>query len=169
MVEHPAVNRVVAGSSPARGAIIFQSSRAHSSAAEQSAHNRSVPGSNPGGPTTKQEWGSPLFFLEKFKRRPALYRISVGNMNIWQNRRYLQGGTIEGKGKFFRNWQKIIPVQAGEMGHPIEITIEINRKIRMRQGMVQCLIRCKAGTVPCPATKTGQFSVPVDGAYADEG
>ena len=63
MVEHPAVNRVVAGSSPARGAIIFQKLRAHSSAAEQSAHNRSVPGSNPGGPTTnKSEWGSPLFF-----------------------------------------------------------------------------------------------------------
>jgi hypothetical protein len=45
----------------------------------------------------------------------------------------LQGGTIEGKGKFFRNWQKIIPVQAGEMGHPIEITIEINRKTRQNR------------------------------------
>ena len=47
-VEHPAVNRVVVGSNPTRGANFIG---AHSSAVEQSAHNRSVPGSNPGGPT----------------------------------------------------------------------------------------------------------------------
>jgi hypothetical protein len=48
MVEHSAVNRVVVGSSPTRGAIL----RAYSSAVELPAHNRLVPGSIPGGPTT---------------------------------------------------------------------------------------------------------------------
>ncbi len=61
-VEHPAVNRVVVGSNPTRGANLFW---AHSSAVEQSAHNRSVPGSNPGGPTIflAKEWMYPLFLF----------------------------------------------------------------------------------------------------------
>lgn len=65
MVEHSAVNRVVVGSSPTRGANFIG---AHSSAVEQSAHNRSVPGSNPGGPTIiflKTKVEAPLFSVFK--------------------------------------------------------------------------------------------------------
>jgi hypothetical protein len=63
LVEHSAVNRVVVGSSPTRGANLyilqtgflrktcFPISWAYSSAVEQPAHNRLVPGSIPGGPT----------------------------------------------------------------------------------------------------------------------
>ena len=62
LVEQSAVNRSVVGSSPTRGAIYmcktgflrktcFQYLRAYSSAVEQPAHNRLVPGSIPGGPT----------------------------------------------------------------------------------------------------------------------
>ncbi len=38
---------------------------AHSSAVEQSAHNRSVLGSNPSGPTNRKnvKWGNPTFFV----------------------------------------------------------------------------------------------------------
>ena len=49
MVEHPAVNRVVVGSSPTRGA----NSWALSSAVEQGTHNPLAAGSNPAGPTKK--------------------------------------------------------------------------------------------------------------------
>ena len=62
MVEHAAVNRGVVGSSPTRGANLkigrlssenlFCVSGAYSSAVEPPAHNRLVPGSIPGGPTT---------------------------------------------------------------------------------------------------------------------
>ncbi len=48
LVEQSAVNRSVVASSPTQGAIFL---RAYSSAVEQPAHNRSVPGSIPGGPT----------------------------------------------------------------------------------------------------------------------
>ena len=62
--------------------------RAHSSAVEQSAHNRSVPGSNPGGPTTKENSGigrffyferaeSQSFFFGRFIACRAINRIAI--------------------------------------------------------------------------------------------
>lgn len=48
LVEHPAVNRAVAGSNPADGA---KQPRARSLAVERQAHNLVVKGSNPFGPT----------------------------------------------------------------------------------------------------------------------
>jgi hypothetical protein len=51
-------------------------------------------------------------------------------MNISKTVPFSPARTAGGKGKFCRNCQKIIPPQAGKKGHPIEITIEINRKIR---------------------------------------
>ena len=62
MVEHSAVNRRVVGSSPTRGAIW-----AYSSAVEPPAHNRSVSGSIPDGPTKKHLLYSGCFlFLSIF-------------------------------------------------------------------------------------------------------
>ena len=52
LVEQSAVNRSVVGSSPTQGAIFIW---AYSSAVEPPAHNRLVPGSNPGGPTTYKD------------------------------------------------------------------------------------------------------------------
>jgi hypothetical protein len=54
MVEHPAVNRVVVGSSPTRGAIYW----ALSSAVEQGTHNPLAAGSNPAGPTKQNPRGA---------------------------------------------------------------------------------------------------------------
>ena len=76
MVERSAVNRVVAGSSPARGAIFIW---AHSSAVEQSAHNRSVPGSNPGGPTI-------LSNIFQKQHSLDLYLINVNIRNTYDKR-----------------------------------------------------------------------------------
>ena len=80
MVEHSAVNRVVVGSSPTRGAI----SGPIAQLVELPAHNRSVPGSSPGGPTNfiaiMAPWSSGL------RHRPftavTRVRIPVGSPNI---------------------------------------------------------------------------------------
>ena|GEM_PF-4184831 len=74
-VEHPAVNRRVAGSNPARGA----NPRAHSSMVEHPAHNRLVLGSNPSGPTTDSKLKKSKGPMVKWPKTPPFHGGNPGS------------------------------------------------------------------------------------------
>ena len=75
-VEHPAVNRRVAGSNPARSQYFGPIAQL----VEPPAHNRLVPGSSPGRPTIKdvtevRDWGSCQVFKKDLTERLRVHTI----------------------------------------------------------------------------------------------